>query len=119
MSNNYTIYAEKPESHGRYDDSFWGDTIFAFELSSDDILDIVVRCLSVNLSLKYLERGYEIVILSDGHPISQDERDAIFAMATPRAQKNNRRFASRGEKTGRRKETQTGRRVREDDALDV
>lgn len=85
--DNYTIYANKPESYGRCGDSFWGDTIFAFELDSDDILDIVTRCMVTNLDLSEGEKGWEIVLLFEGHPISQDERDAIFAVATPKAQK--------------------------------
>src|SRR5271157_4592677 len=85
--DNYTIYANKPESYGRCGDSYWGDNIFAFELDSDDILDIVTRCMVTNLDLSEGEKGWEIVLLFEGHPISQDERDAIFAMATPKAQK--------------------------------
>lgn len=84
--DNYTIYANKPESYGRCGDSFWSDTIFAFELGSDDVLDIVTRCMVNNLDLSEGEKGWEIVILFDGHPISQDERDGIYALATPRAQ---------------------------------
>lgn len=85
--DNYTVYANKPESYGRCGDSFWGDTIFVFEMGSDDVLDIVTRCMVTNLDLQQGEKGWEIVILFDGHPISQDERDGIYAIATPKAQK--------------------------------
>jgi len=84
--NNYLIYADKPESYDRCGDSFWEDTIFAFELSRDDVLDIVTRCMVTNLDLSEGEKGWEIVILFDGHPISQNERDGIYAIATPKAQ---------------------------------
>jgi hypothetical protein len=85
VKDNYTIFADKPESSNRYD-SFSGDTIFAFELSSDALLEIVVSCLAKNLDLEPGESGYEIIVLYDGHPIPQEERDAIIEVATVRAQ---------------------------------
>lgn len=85
--NNYLIYADKPESYDRCGDSFWGDTIFAFELSRDEVLNLLVNCLSVNLSTHENEKGYDIVLLFDCHPLDSVEKYNLYLEATPLAQK--------------------------------
>lgn len=89
MSNdNYTFYADKPESHCRkWDHDYWGDTIFAFELTHQEMFDLLVKCQVTNLDLQEEEKGWEIVILQDGHPIESLQKEALFAEASLIAQK--------------------------------
>ena len=96
MSENYTIYAEiTNRSYGsEYFDfnSYSEGRIFKYELSKGKLIDTLTECMVINKKADYDDtgEGYDpdyIVILNDGHPISEEEKILFLASANDYADK--------------------------------